>query len=108
MSYRVKSIGVFEKQAKKLIQKYPSLKNELLELIQSLKTNPKQGTPIGKNCYKLRVAISSKGRGKSGGARIITYIHYSETVVYLLSIYDKSDKENIPDKQLEELLKWIQ
>ena len=107
MGYSVKSIVVFEKQAKKLIKKYASLKSELLELVQGLKENPKQGTAIGKNCFKIRISISSKGKGKSGGARIITNLVFTDATVYLLSIYDKSEKENITDKELEELLRFI-
>ena len=64
MSYKVQSIAVFEKQAKRLIKKYASLKNELLELVRELKENPLQGTAIGKSCYKIRVPIASKGKGK--------------------------------------------
>jgi len=107
MSYNVKTIDVFERQARKLIKKYPSLKKELLELIQKLKEYPEQGTGIGNNCYKIRLAIASKGKGKSGGARIITNIVVSENNVYMLSIYDKSEKENLSDKELKELLKNI-
>jgi mRNA-degrading endonuclease RelE of RelBE toxin-antitoxin system len=107
MSYKVKTIAVFEKQAKKLIKKYASLKMELLALIQVLKENPEQGTIIGKNCFKIRTAIGSKGSGKSGGARIITNIVIAEPTVYLLTIYDKSEKETISEKELEELLKAI-
>jgi len=107
MSYSVKSISVFEKQAKRLIKKYASLKNELFELVQELKVNPDQGTPIGKNCFKVRIAIASKGKGKSGGARIITNFMVSGVAVYLLTIYDKSEKDNISVKELEELLKDI-
>lgn len=58
MSYSIKTIDCFEKQAKRLIKKYRSLKNELLILIQELKENPEQGTFIGKNCYKIRLAIA--------------------------------------------------
>jgi len=107
MSYSVKSIDVFERQAKKLFKKYASLKNELLELVAQLKENPDLGTPIGKNCYKIRLAIASKNKGKSGGARIITNFVITEDTVFLLTIYDKSDKENISDKELEELLKFL-
>ncbi len=107
MSYNVKSIGVFEKQAKRLIKKYSSLKKELWELAQELKENPEQGTVIGKNCYKIRIAIASKGKGKSGGARVITNFMITDSTVYLLSIYDKSEKENLADKELDELLKYI-
>ena len=107
MNYNVKSITVFENQAKRLIKKYPSLKKELLELIRDLKENPEQGTSIGKSCYKIRIAIASKGKGKSGGARIITNIVVTKSTVYLLSIYDKTEKENLTDKELNELLKYI-
>jgi hypothetical protein len=107
MGYSVKSIAVFEKQAKRLIKKYASLKNELLLLVQELKENPEQGTAIGKNCFKIRIAIASKGKGKSGGARIITNFVITNATVYLLSIYDKSEKGNITDSELSELLKYI-
>ena len=107
MSYSVKSINVFEKQAKKLIKKYPSLKSELLELVGELKENPELGTSIGKHCFKIRITIASKGKGKSGGARVITNFVVSHKTVYLLSIYDKSEKDNLTDKELIELLKFI-
>lgn len=107
MSYKVKTISVFEKQAKKLIKKYPSLKKELLELVKELKRNPSQGIALGKNCFKIRIAISSKGKGKSGGGRIITNIVVTENTVFLLTIYDKSEQENITEKELEALLEFI-
>ncbi len=93
MSYDVKTIDVFERQAKRLIKNYASLKKELLKLVQELKENPEQGTAIGKSCFKVRISIASKGKGKSGGARIITNIVETDASVYLLSIYDKSEKE---------------
>ena len=78
-----------------------------MALIQALKKDPQQGTPIGKNCFKIRIAISSKGRGKSGGARIITNFVVDENTVFLISIYDKSEKEDMSDKELNELLMYI-
>jgi mRNA-degrading endonuclease RelE of RelBE toxin-antitoxin system len=107
MNFKVKTTGVFEKQAKRLVKKYASLKSDLLILVNDLKENPKQGTAIGKSCFKIRLSISSKSQGKSGGARIITNIVVTESTVYLLSIYDKSEKENLTDKELIELLKAI-
>lgn len=107
MNYSVKSISVFEKQAKRLVKKYASLKTELLELIQELKINPEKGIAIGKNCFKIRISIASKGKGKSGGARLITNFVIKDNTVYLISIYDKSERENITDKELAELLKNI-
>ncbi|MEO6721076.1 MAG: type II toxin-antitoxin system RelE/ParE family toxin [Ferruginibacter sp.] len=107
MNYKVKSIPKFEKEIKRMAKKYPSLKKEYPLLVQSLKENPQQGTNLGNNCFKIRVSIASKGKGKSGGARVIIYLQLSQTTVYLLTIFDKSEQENIPDKELEELLKWI-
>ena len=107
MSYRVKSIEVFERQAKRLIRKYPSLREELITLVQALKEEPDQGTAIGKSCYKIRLAIKSKGKGKSGGARVITNILFADQTVYLLTIYDKSDQENLSNKELDDLLRLV-
>lgn len=107
MSYNVKSISVFEKQAKKLNKKYPSLKSELSSLIEILKETPDYGTPIGKDCYKIRLSIASKRKGKSGGERIITHILISDNTVYLLSIYDKSQKENLTVNELKELISCL-
>jgi hypothetical protein len=107
MSYNVKSINVFERQAKRLIKKYASLKEELFQLVQQLKDNPKLGTALSGGCYKIRLSIASKGKGKSSGARVITNFVVTDATVYLLSIYDKSDQETLSDKELKELLSYI-
>jgi mRNA-degrading endonuclease RelE of RelBE toxin-antitoxin system len=107
MSYSIKTISVFEKQARRLSRKYPSLKNDLLKLVQSLKEDPLQGTSLGNNCYKIRMAISSKGQGKSGGSRVITHLVVVKKLVYLLSIYDKSEKGDLSSGELKQLLKDI-
>lgn len=107
MSYKIDTIAPFRKDAKKLIKKFPSLKNELVELGKLLANDPDMGTPLGNNCYKIRLAIASKGKGKSGGARVITHFYVEQSTVFLLSIYDKSDKENISDSEIKALLKLI-
>jgi mRNA-degrading endonuclease RelE of RelBE toxin-antitoxin system len=107
MSYNIIAVPTFRKELKKLAKKYHTLKTDLAHLFEILEENPIQGTPLGKNCYKIRLAISAKGKGKSGGARIITNFVIAEETVYLLSIYDKSDKENLTDKELNELLQEI-
>ncbi|GAA4748269.1 type II toxin-antitoxin system RelE/ParE family toxin [Flavisolibacter ginsenosidimutans] len=107
MSYEVRTIQPFEREAEKLARKYPSLKNDLAQLVESLESNPKQGTPLGENFYKIRLAIKSKGKGKSGGARVITFVLVVQKKLFLSSIYDKSDKENITDKELKHLVKII-
>jgi hypothetical protein len=76
MSYKVETIHSFDDCAKRLSKKYPSLKIELSDLINLLEEKPLTGTPIGKGCYKIRLKIRSKGKGKSGGARVITYHIY--------------------------------
>lgn len=70
----------FQREAKRLKKKYHSLKDDLKKLIESLEQDPMQGTMITEQVYKLRLAIKSKGRGKSGGARVITYLHIKENV----------------------------
>ncbi|MBN1927014.1 MAG: type II toxin-antitoxin system RelE/ParE family toxin [Prolixibacteraceae bacterium] len=107
MSYKVKTIPYFDRQAKRLTRKYASFKNELEELFNSLEDDPTQGTALGNDCFKIRVKIKSKGKGKSGGARTITHVIAVREHVYLLTVYDKSEKDYISDKELQELLKMI-
>lgn len=107
MTFNIIAVPTFKKELKRLVKKYNSLKSEFLELIEILEHNPEQGTKIGRNCYKIRLSIASKCKGKSGGARVITNIVISEETVFLLSIYDKSEKDNLSDKELNELLKLI-
>ncbi len=104
MNYSVKSLPTFDKNLKYLAKKYPSLKTEFIDLVKILKENPLEGKALGNNCYKIRIAIASKGKGKSGGARIITNFVISADTIYLLTIYDKADKKNLTDKELKELL----
>lgn len=107
MSYKIIAVPYFKKELKSLAKRYRSIKTDLADLFETLETNPTQGTHIGNNCYKIRIAIASKDKGKSGGARIITNIVIADTTVYLLSIYDKSEKENLTNKELEKLLSAI-
>ncbi len=105
MSYKVLVTDGFKKHVKGVAKKHRSLKSDLDQLITSLEKNPLQGEPLGKDCYKVRMAMTSKGMGKSGGSRVITCVKVVNDTVYLLTIYDKSDKENISDKEIDNLLK---
>lgn len=107
MSYKVATIHTFDRQIKRLIRKYPSLKEDISKLASELKENPNKGTPLGKDCYKIRIAVKSKGKGKSGGARVITLVLIADTTVFLLFIYDKSEQGSITKKEIEELLKEV-
>jgi hypothetical protein len=104
MSFNIIATEPFERKLKRLAKKHKSLKADLLEVIEQLEENPTLGTPIGKECYKIRVAITSKGKGKSGGARMITYIRIVSETVFLMDIYDKSEQANISDKELQLLI----
>ena len=107
MSYSVKTIDVFERQAARLQKKFASLNEDLKKLQDKLRENPRLGSPIGNDCYKIRMAIRSKGKGKSGGARVITCVQVIENSVYLIAIYDKSEQEDISNKELSSLLSFI-
>ncbi len=107
MSYRVLTTSDFKRDSKRLVKKYKSLKSDILTLIVSLEENPVQGTSLGNDCYKIRVAVKSKGKGKSGGARVISCVKVIDKEVFLLTLYDKSERENITDKELKKLLKNI-
>ena len=104
MSYSIYPTPVFKKHFKKLFKKYSSLKNDFNELLIILKDKPDYGAPLGHNIYKIRLEISSKGKGKSGGAGISTFLDIDARELYLVFIYDKSQLENITREQILELL----
>lgn len=98
MSFEVLTTPEFESQSKVLQKRHRSFKNDLKELVLSLMENPFQGTELSPGIRKIRMAITSKGRGTSGGARIITYtvvVTESEGRVYLMNVYDKSDFSSV-------------
>ncbi len=107
MKYEVLTADLFNKEFKALCKRHRSLSKDVASLVEQLKENPIQGEPLGKDCYKIRIAITSKGKGKSGGGRLITRVRVVQNTIYLLSIYDKSDKENISDKDLDAVLKSL-
>jgi mRNA-degrading endonuclease RelE of RelBE toxin-antitoxin system len=92
MKYNVLTIPPFDRQLKRLAKKFPSLKTEYAALIKDLEENPQKGTPLGNNCFKIRLAIASKGRGKSSGTRVVTHFYIENETVFLLAIYDKSEQ----------------
>ncbi len=107
MNYSVIPITNFKREAKRLIKKFPSLKQELILLEDTLNNNPTLGTKLAKNCFKIRLAIASKNKGKSGEARIITHVHVYGKTVFLLSIYDKIEREDMDEKELNLLLQEL-
>ena len=107
MNYDLKRLPTFDRQAKRLAKKYPSLKTDLKDLFDSLREDPTQGVALGKGCYKVRMAIASKKQGKSGGARVITFVKVILETVYLLAVYDKSEKESMDNSELDTYLSLI-
>jgi hypothetical protein len=100
----------FKKHYKQLAKKYPSLKDDLEELFIELRKNPELGAPLGSNAYKIRLAVKSKGGGKSGGLRVITLYQVAvieDQTLFLLTLYDKADISTISDKELKALIKAI-
>lgn len=107
MNCEIVALAPFRREAKKLIKKYPSLQKDLAILASKLTEDPAIGTPLGHRCYKVRLSISSKGKGKSGGARVITYLKAQPATVFLIAIYDKTDQEAISDRQIKERLSLL-
>ena len=107
MNFKIISIPSFDKELKILSKRHRSIIKDYAKLLDDLEENPKMGDEIIQNCFKIRMAITSKGKGKSGGARVITFVYIQDQTVYLLSIYDKSDQENISDKELRDLIQSL-
>ena len=105
MSFEIFRTEEFSRHFKQLAKKYPSIKTDFVSLLSSLESNPQQGTPLGKECYKIRMRITSKKTGKSGGARVIMYVKVLKKRITLLDIYDKSEKDSLTEKELMALLK---
>jgi mRNA-degrading endonuclease RelE of RelBE toxin-antitoxin system len=108
MNYDVIPTRRFARELKRLAKKYPSLKGEYAELIDRPSAEPLTGTLLVRSCYKIRLAIASKGRGKSGGARVITCVYVSARTVYLLTIYDKSEISDVADSDLADMLSGLE
>jgi mRNA-degrading endonuclease RelE of RelBE toxin-antitoxin system len=107
MNFKIVPTPEFERELKKLSKKYLSLKGDLLDLLVSLNSDPITGKALGNDVYKIRLAITSKNKGKSGGARVITYVKIIDEVIYLISIYDKSDTDTISDNEILRRVKLL-
>ena len=107
MEYSIKTARSFEKELKRLGKRYASIADDYERLLEDLAGNPQLGTDLRRGLRKIRMAITSKGRGKSGGARVITFtvvVAIGEADINLLYIYDKVERENITMKEIETLL----
>ncbi len=107
MNFEVKTIDNFKRELKRLLRKYPSLRKEVEELGLSLADDPFQGAAMRDGFYKIRLSIKSKGKGKRGGARVVTCVKVVAETVFLVSIYDKSEQSDMADGELTRLLTEI-
>lgn len=108
MSYSIKVTSNFAKEAKRLAKKYPSFKKDYEEFKNSLQENPLLGDELTPGIRKIRLAIRSEGKGKSGGARVITFNVLAEQqngMVVLVLIYDKSDFSTVDVNTVKELIR---
>ena len=107
MNFEIIPTPDFERSFKALAKRHRSLKNDMVDFSRSLQANPFQGVELSPGIRKIRMAIASKGKGKSGGARIITYTVIAaemEGRVYLMNIYDKSDFSTVDLSILEDIV----
>lgn len=107
MSFKIETTSDFEKEAKKLAKKYASFKSDYAKLIESLKDNPLQGTELCPGVRKIRMQIKSKGKGKSGGARVITFnllVNNQNGDVVLLLLYDKENTSTVDINVIKQIL----
>lgn len=107
MENKVHLTPYFFKKAKRLLKKYKTLKDSLESLEDDLLKNPRSGDSYGANIYKIRVADESKGKGKSGGFRVITYLveqNKTSIEIYLITIFDKSEEASISKDDVKKII----
>lgn len=112
MKVTIGYLDEFERGAKALRKKYPSFERDYDTFLNELEANPYAGESLGQHMYKHRMAIASKGKGKRGGARVLTYnvkqLNDEEVLVTLMAIYDKSDISNVTDAYVRDLIQQIE
>ena len=102
----------FSRQAKRLAKKYKSFISDFSLFTKSIENNPYQGTDLGGGKRKIRMAVASKGKGKSGGVRVITfnveYVEPEEIIVHLITIYDKQEIANVSDAYIDQIIRGLE
>jgi mRNA-degrading endonuclease RelE of RelBE toxin-antitoxin system len=108
MSFEIQTTSYFDTEAKRLAKRHRSFIDDLQDFQDELLENPYQGTELSPGIRKIRLTIDSKGRGKSGGARVITFTYLvdeKDGVVILLLLYDKADASNIKMNVVRKIIK---
>lgn len=107
MNYNIDYLPDFARALKRLSKKYKSLKQDYARLLEELLANPYSGVDLGNGVRKVRLAIGSKNRGKSHGARVITYTYQIDEEngnITLLFLYDKEERESISPAEIGRLV----
>lgn len=107
MSFEIFYTSRFQKELKAIVKRHPDFKDTFADFLSNLQNQPHQGISLGKGCYKIRLAVKSKGKGKLGGMRLITFIVTKRQLIFLVSIYDKADKDGLSDKEIQSLIPEI-
>jgi hypothetical protein len=105
MSYKVKTTPTFDREVKRIAKKHKGVKSDLSKLVNELELNPSIGTDLGQGVYKIRLAISGTNKGKSGGARVITFVVFLNETVYLADFYLKSEFDTVDSNLIIQRLK---
>lgn len=105
-TFKVIPTSYFVEEATNLKRKYPNIKNDFYTLLKKLQVDPITGNDyVGHDCYKVRMRLSDKKTGERDGARVIIKVVIIDNTVYVLSVYDKSDKTNFSDDEFDKMLK---
>ncbi len=104
MIQQVRFSSDFQRAFKQLKKRYRSLPNDFARVLQSLQVNPYQGDELYDGMRKVRIAFTSKGRGKRGGGRIIIRLTIDDTCLSFLYIYDKADMGSVSDAFLDDII----
>lgn len=111
MNFNITATATFRKSLKALSKRHRSIKHDFAEFVKSLHNDPYQGIELSPGLRKIRMSITSKGRGKSGGARVITYTIIEKDDsgnIYLIDIYDKSDYSTVDIAILQKIIKDLE
>jgi hypothetical protein len=100
---KVEETETFSKCLKKLQKRFKNIQKDCDKFIEGIDTVDSLGTSLGNGIYKVRIANSDKKSGKSAGYRLVSYLKLTDSELYLMYIYDKSDTDNISEKQIDEL-----
>jgi mRNA-degrading endonuclease RelE of RelBE toxin-antitoxin system len=106
ISIQVDATVKFQKKVKSLEKKHQNIRDDVRPIIEQIETGELPGNRIvglDVEIYKVRVRNRNANRGKSGGYRLIYYVKTSDRII-LVTIYSKSEQEDIDASEIEDIL----